>query len=164
MTASTIAFTQGLTAQGFDVIDHRGYGADGTCVSASAVARGDFMIYTGKNIVSVCSGGIGSVAGKYAGFSQSKVVAAVEGLRIDYAGQLALINSDKISLWRVGRFRVTNVVGVVADGVLVYPGTVAGSLQSAKVGTDLPVGVAREGNGGVSGGAIIVECNLLGAL
>lgn len=163
MPGAQVGITQGAAGGKFNVIDHRGYGA--SSYNKCATTTPDFgaaVYYTGKNIVSTASGNVGATA-KYAGFCDPKVISDFTGLAIYVHGELAAMTTDYVAVWNVGRYRVALVKGVVADGALVYPSVTPGYLTATQTGADTAFGIAREGNGGVSDGSIVVEINLLGA-
>lgn len=159
MSTPNIVLAQGESALGFQVFDHAGRGADAFNKCASVAARGDLVFFTGKNIVSVASGGVGASA-KLAGFIENNVLASIPGnQRIDWHDEYVTKDVDPVSVWRKGRVRVTNVSGTVGDNVLVYPAA-DGALAASQTGSDPAAGIAREGNGGVAGGPIVVEFDL----
>jgi len=162
MSATQVGIAQGVAALGFEVLDHREIAADGMSVAATVATKGDLMFYSAANTVSRASGDMAATA-QYAGFIDNTVVSSMTGLRIDYHGEKILVSEDKATLWRVGRYRITNVSGTVGDNVKVYPAD-SGALSASQTGSAPAVGIARKGNGGVSGDPIEVEIDFIARL
>lgn len=161
MTASTVGVAQGAGSRKFNVIDHRGIGANPFNVCATTTPDfGALVYYTGENEVSLAQANVGATA-KYAGFCDPKVVDDMTDLRIDVHGEKALVDVDKVAVWQVGRYRVTLVSGSVTAGSLVYPAE-NGKLGPTAVNSSPAVGICRVGNT-ASGGEIEVEIDLLAA-
>lgn len=160
MTASTVGVAQGAGSRKFNVIDHRGIGADpyNVCVTATP-DFGALVYFTGENEVSVATSTIGSTA-KLAGFCDPKVVTDMTDLRIDVHGEKALVSVDKVGIWRTGRYRVTLVSGSITAGALVYPAN-NGYVGPTQVSSSPAVGICRVGNT-VAAGEIEIEIDLLG--
>jgi hypothetical protein len=158
MTAATVGVAQGAASRKFNVIDHRGIGADPFNVCATTTPDfGALVYFTGENEVSLADGTIGASA-ILAGFCDPKVVDDMTDLRIDVHGEKALVDVDKVGIWRVGRYRLALVSGSVSAGDIVYPAA-GGTVGPTQTSSCPAVGICRVGNS-VAGGEIEVEIDL----
>lgn len=163
MPGAQVGIAQGATGGKFNVIDHRGLGANPFNISTTVTPDiGALMIYVAgsANRVAIASGDSPATV-QYAGFCDPKVISDYTGLAIYVHGELALVNQDHVGIWYSGRYKVALVSGVVADNALVYPAD-GGKLSATKVGSSPAVGIARKGNAGVANGVIEVEIDLIG--
>ncbi len=115
---------------------------------ATPVALGDLLAYSGDaNTVEPALAADGKPRAGLAAYEAVVNSTGVWGYK-PQAG-------DPIGLYRKGRFYMVNVEGVVAVDEELVAGTVLGSVRARPGGnTEDTVGVARVGNGGVSGGPI----------
>lgn len=157
---ANIAVAVGVPAARFEVLNHFDEPAYGAAVCATAGAvRGDLVYWTGQDEVTQAATGVGANV-QYVGFLDTNVVDDMATRRVDVFGDYAQVDEDKVSVWKRGRFLITNVSGTVGDNVLVYP-TAAGGLSATQTGSDKAVGYCRKGNGGVAGKPIEVEIDFV---
>jgi len=151
-----LGVAQGISAQKFEVLDHKGLNAS-TFKCASLCSRGDLVYISAAGVVTIGTTGLGANA-RYAGFIDTNVITQADldvrviGQHGDYAAQ----TTGVVSVWQEGEFRVSNVSGVIGDNVAVYPAA-NGALSASQTGSDKAVGFSITGNGGVSGKPITIR-------
>jgi predicted RecA/RadA family phage recombinase len=157
-----VGVTQGATAA-FAVLQDYGIPPEGQkYVCRDVASRGSLVAMVDDSTCALVSGAMPATA-VYLGFLEQDVVGdASAEIQFGYRAQqkTATLAGDPVTIWRAGRFLVTNVVGSVATGAKLYPAD-GGAVSATQTGSAPAVGVCVKGNS-APGGPIEAEIFLIG--